>query len=93
MIRFATERDIPDLVPILSVVAGSRYGAIFTDVGRLRLKESDRVESVAAMLRNLGATVDIVGDTLKIHASQKLHAVNQMQYGLKVAQKLHFYIL
>ena len=62
--------DIPDLVPILSVVAGSRYGAIFTDVGRLRLKESDRVESVAAMLRNLGATVDIVGDTLKIHASQ-----------------------
>jgi len=61
---------IPDLVPILSVVAGSCCGATFSDVGRLRLKESDRVESVAAMLRSLGTTVDIVGGTLKIHASQ-----------------------
>lgn len=58
--------DIPDLVPILAVVAGANQGATFTDVGRLRLKESDRVESVAAMLRNLGADVAITQDTLTV---------------------------
>ena len=62
--------DIPDLVPILSVVAGMRSGATFTNIGRLRLKESDRVESVAAMLRNLGATVKIVEDTLTVYPCQ-----------------------
>ena len=59
--------DIPDLVPILAVVAGAKHGAVFTDVGRLRLKESDRVETVAAMLRNLGAQVDTTKDTLTVY--------------------------
>ena len=35
--------NIPDLVPILSVVAAANRGAVFTDIHRLRLKESDRV--------------------------------------------------
>lgn len=51
--------NIPDLVPILSVVAGARHGARFTNIARLRLKESDRVASVAAMLNNLGAGTEI----------------------------------
>lgn len=49
--------NIPDLVPILSVVAGAFNGATFKNIQRLRMKESDRVETVAAMLRSLGATV------------------------------------
>lgn len=47
--------DIPDLVPILSIVASSKAGATFTNIGRLRLKESDRVATVAAMLQQFGA--------------------------------------
>ena len=47
-------RDIPDLVPILSVVAAANRGAVFTDIRRLRVKESDRVESVKNMLAALG---------------------------------------
>lgn len=47
--------DTPDLVPILAVAAGSKKGASFTDIARLRLKESDRVASIVAMLNNLGA--------------------------------------
>ena len=50
--------DIPDLIPILSVVAACRHGAIFTDISRLRLKESDRVESILAMLRSFGCHCD-----------------------------------
>lgn len=58
--------DIPDLVPILAVVAGANQGATFTGIRRLRLKESDRVETIAAMLRNLGANVTVTEDTLTI---------------------------
>lgn len=51
--------DTPDLMPVLAVVAGAKHGAIFTDIRRLRLKESDRVASVTAMLEALGGKVRI----------------------------------
>lgn len=47
-------RDIPDLVPILSVAAAANNGVTFTNIGRLRAKESDRVHSVTEMLRAMG---------------------------------------
>ena len=62
--------DIPDLVPILAVVAGTCEGAVFTDIARLRLKESDRVETTAAMLRQLGASIEITENTLKVFPAE-----------------------
>ena len=59
--------DIPDLVPILSVVAAASHGAVFTNIGRLRLKESDRVASTIAMLQALGGKADATDDTLTVH--------------------------
>ena len=59
--------DIPDLVPILSVVAAANHGAVFTDIQRLRLKESDRVASVIAMLEALGGKAAATEDTLTVH--------------------------
>lgn len=59
--------DIPDLVPIMAVVAGSAQGACFTDIIRLRLKESDRVETVSSMLSALGAEVYSDENTLTVH--------------------------
>ena len=58
--------DIPDLVPILSIVAAANRGAVFTDIQRLRLKESDRVESVIAMVTALGGQAKATEDTLTI---------------------------
>lgn len=58
--------DIPDLVPILSVVAACNQGAIFTDVQRLRLKESDRVASVISLLHCLGGHAEASEDTLRV---------------------------
>ena len=57
---------IPDLVPILAVVSGARQGALFTDIRRLRLKETDRVATVSAMLEALGARVEITENTLRV---------------------------
>jgi len=62
-------KDIPDLVPILAVTAAAHHGAVFTDIHRLRLKESDRVASVIAMLQNLGGKAEATEDTLTIHGT------------------------
>ena len=52
--------DIPDLVPILSVAASAAQGeTVFKNIGRLRMKESDRVETTAGMIKNLGGKIRI----------------------------------
>ena len=61
--------DIPDLVPILSVVAACNKGAVFTDIRRLRLKESDRVASVISMLTALGGKAEADADTLTVYGT------------------------
>lgn len=62
--------DIPDLIPILSVVAAAKHGAVFTDIQRLRLKESDRVASVIAMLEALGGSATATEDTLTVYPTR-----------------------
>ena len=59
-------RDIPDLVPILAVVAAAKQGATFTDIRRLRLKESDRVATTVAMLKALGGVAEADENTLTV---------------------------
>ena len=61
--------DIPDLVPILAVTAACKNGAVFTDIGRLRLKESDRVASVIAMVEALGGKAQASEDTLTVYGT------------------------
>ena len=59
-------KDIPDLVPVLTVVAAANHGAVFTDIRRLRLKESDRVASTIAMIENLGGRAEADENTLTV---------------------------
>lgn len=61
--------DIPDLVPILAVIAACKQGAVFTNIGRLRLKESDRVESVKEMIIALGGTAESDAETLTVQGT------------------------
>ncbi|MBQ3011376.1 MAG: 3-phosphoshikimate 1-carboxyvinyltransferase, partial [Oscillospiraceae bacterium] len=61
--------DIPDLVPILSVVAAANKGAVFTNVQRIRTKESDRVRATIAMIRSLGGQAEATNDTLTIYGT------------------------
>lgn len=62
--------DIPDLVPILAVTAGAINGATFTNIRRLRLKESDRVATVCEMLNKLGAQTEATENTLRVFPAQ-----------------------
>ena len=61
--------DVPDLVPILSIVAAAKKGAVFTGIRRLRTKESDRVETVISMICSLGGHAEAVQDKLIIHGT------------------------
>lgn len=62
--------DVPDLVPVLAVVAGAMHGAVFTNIARLRLKESDRVNAVSTMLHQLGAHTQVTENTLTVYPAQ-----------------------
>ncbi len=65
--------DIPDLVPIISVVAAASEGTtMIKNISRLRFKESDRVETVCNMLENLGIHTQADENTMTIYGS-KLH--------------------
>ena len=65
--------DIPDLVPILAVAASVAEGeTTIYNAARLRLKESDRIESVCATLRALGAEITPTADGMVILGKKRL---------------------
>lgn len=65
---------IPDLIPVLSVVASVAAGETRVENAyRLRLKESDRLQSTANLLRALGGRVEEKEDGLVITGVPALH--------------------
>ncbi|MGN0686713.1 MAG: 3-phosphoshikimate 1-carboxyvinyltransferase [Oscillospiraceae bacterium] len=65
--------DTPDLVPILTVLAAFADGTShIRGCKRLRIKESDRLESISTVLNSLGANVTIVDDELEIVGVKEL---------------------
>ncbi len=57
-----------DEVPVLAVVAACGEGVTwFRDAAELRVKESDRIETTAAMLRAFGVEVEVEADAFAVH--------------------------
>jgi 3-phosphoshikimate 1-carboxyvinyltransferase len=67
--------EIPSLVdevPILAVLASRAAGeTVFREVGELRVKESNRLELVAANLRAVGADAEVAGDALFVRGGTR----------------------
>ena len=61
--------DIPDLVPILAVVSGAKQGATFINAQRLRIKETDRLQTTADLINNLGGKAVISADGLTVEGT------------------------
>lgn len=75
-------KDIPDLVPALAVVASVALGKTkIINAGRLKLKESNRLETVAVTLKALGAEVSEMPDGLLISGQNKLTGGSIKSYG------------
>jgi len=70
-----TAAEIPTLVdevPILAVLASRARGAtVFRDVGELRVKESNRLELIAANLRAVGVTAAAQGNDLHVEGTDR----------------------
>jgi 3-phosphoshikimate 1-carboxyvinyltransferase len=63
-----------DEIPVLAAIAPyTEQGIEFSDAKELRVKESDRIASIAANLRAMGAEVEEQEDGLKIPGGQSLH--------------------
>lgn len=61
-----------DEIPLLAVLASRARGeTVFRDVGELRLKESDRLELVAANLRNVGVAAEARGNDLFVRGTDR----------------------
>jgi len=59
--------EIPDLVPILCVAAGCAEGTTeIYHIGRLRLKESDRLSAMADCLERLGGKAEVREDSILV---------------------------
>jgi len=70
-----TAAEIPalvDEVPVLAVLASRARGStVFREVGELRVKESNRLELVAANLRGLGVRAEVLGNDLHVEGTEK----------------------
>ena len=71
---FGTEldcMDTPDLVPVLAVAASAADGeTVFTNVGRLRYKESDRLAAMQRTLASFGIASAVGEDTLTVYGGK-----------------------
>lgn len=63
----------PDLFPVLAVLAcGAKGKSVLRNAGRLRIKESDRIETTAALVNALGGKAVTGEDYMEIYGSGKL---------------------
>ena len=72
-------QEIPRLVdelPVIAVAAAHATGeTVVRDARELRVKESDRIEATATIVRSMGGTVDVYEDGFRVHGCGK-----QMDY-------------
>jgi 3-phosphoshikimate 1-carboxyvinyltransferase len=71
-----------DEIPVLAAIAPyTADGIEIRDARELRVKESDRIASVATNLRAMGATVDEFDDGLRVPGGQRLRGASLDSFG------------
>jgi len=75
VVEGATTAAVIDEIPVLAVLGAlSEDGLIMRDAEELRVKESDRIETIARNLKRMGATVTTTSSGLEIPGRQTLRA-------------------
>jgi 3-phosphoshikimate 1-carboxyvinyltransferase len=71
-----------DEVPVLAILGAlSQEGLTVTDAAELRVKETDRIATVAENLKRMGVEVETRPDGLTVPGRQKLHAAELDSFG------------
>ena len=82
VIEGATTAGVIDEIPMLAVLgAASRRGLTIRDAAELRVKETDRIKTVADNLRRMGIGVEVYGDGMKIAGRQRFRAAKLDSFG------------
>ncbi|MGA8027747.1 MAG: 3-phosphoshikimate 1-carboxyvinyltransferase [Bryobacteraceae bacterium] len=81
-IEGATTAALIDEIPALAILgARSEDGLIVRDGAELRVKESDRIETIAHNLRNMGVEINTTEDGMQIPGKQMFRAGEIQSYG------------
>ncbi|MCC7153483.1 MAG: 3-phosphoshikimate 1-carboxyvinyltransferase [Bryobacterales bacterium] len=71
-----------DEIPVLAVLgAVSENGLLVRDAAELRIKETDRIETLAENLRRMGAVIEVAPDGFRIPGKQTFHAAETDSFG------------
>jgi len=82
IIEGATTAAVIDEIPVLSVLgAVSEEGLIVRNASELRVKETDRIETIAENLRRMHIAVNTTSDSLEIPGRQKFRAAQIQSRG------------
>jgi 3-phosphoshikimate 1-carboxyvinyltransferase len=82
MIAGETTAGVIDEIPVLAVLgAASREGLEIRDAAELRVKETDRIATVAENLARMGIKAETVPDGIRIPGRQKFRAARLDSFG------------
>jgi 3-phosphoshikimate 1-carboxyvinyltransferase len=71
-----------DEIPVLSVLgAVSEEGLIVRDAAELRVKETDRIATIADNLRRMGVHIEVKADGFEVPGKQRFHAAELDSFG------------
>lgn len=71
-----------DEIPVIALLATQAEGTtVIKDAAELKVKETNRIDAVAAELTKLGARIEPTEDGLIIHGKTALHGANVTSYG------------
>jgi 3-phosphoshikimate 1-carboxyvinyltransferase len=71
-----------DEVPILALLATQAHGTTeIRDAAELRVKESDRIETITTELRKMGAQIEPLPDGLRVQGPTPLHGAEVYSHG------------
>jgi 3-phosphoshikimate 1-carboxyvinyltransferase len=82
LIEKQTAAALIDEIPVLAILgAVSEHGLTVRDAAELRVKETDRIETLAANLRNLGIGIETAADGFHIPGQQQFRAAHTESHG------------
>ena len=82
VIEGAMTAAVIDEVPILAVLgAASEEGLVLRDAAELRVKETDRIATVADNLQRLGVRTEVFDDGMKISGGSRFRAADLDSFG------------
>ncbi|MEZ5353070.1 MAG: 3-phosphoshikimate 1-carboxyvinyltransferase [Bryobacteraceae bacterium] len=82
VIEGAMTAGLIDEIPVLAVLgASSKQGLVVKDAAELRVKESDRIETVAENLRRMGVEIETAPDGFRIPGNQRFRAAELDSHG------------